>query len=450
MKLSEYKMIATQMSQKLAAAAALVVLLVGLSIQPAISALTNHSTEIDSNHHFPVWFQDSKGLSLEMCLDPGMCTPDPVIPGNVFSGNTGFGDEAFFWSAEANLILPGNRRALLVLALEAAYGAGAPAPNDQLLFGRVRMRIDAPVTGTYKVWHPYLGAGCEPEVFNVTAGRRAINVTRDIGGGAPFDTALTSEVGPFLVWDPDILPLAPDGFVGNPAVEHEVANGRCGINYFKIQGPAGADLDGQGLNVVQTNLFSVQGKIFDGAVPPSLQPIRATYSRRTSAGATRVTSSRINTFVNAPANATVTLLNPQTGAEVPMTFDGVDTFFRGIRLNEATSSPMPDFVKVTATNPGGSASLNIEVTDLVRITTATWTESTGTLRVVAVSSDKIAVGEGDPQPVLTLKFGARNILMEQKGAAGRYEVVVPATVPPARVTVESSKGDSAIRRVLVR
>lgn len=447
MKLSEYKVLATQVSQKLAAAAAVVVLLGGLGVQPAISALTSHSPEVDPNHQFPLWFQDSNGLILEMCLDPAMCTPDPVIPGNLTSVNSGFGAEAFFWSADANMTMPSGR-ALLVLALEAAYGGGDPAPNDQLLFGRVRIRATVPTTGVYKVSHPYLGADCQPEVINVTEiGPRNINVTRDIGSGTPFNTALNSEIGPFLVWDPAVAPAAPAGFVGNPAIEHEVINGRCDTNYFKIEGPAGVDLDGQGNNFVQTNLFSVQGKIFDGVVPPSLQPVRATYSRRTTA-ITKVTTSNINTFVNAPANATVTLLHPQTGANVPMTFDGVDTFFRGIRLNEATSIPMPEQVTVTATNPGGSTTLNLEITDLVNIVSATWRASTNTLRVVAVSSDKIAAGEGDPQPVLTLRFGGRNIPMPQVGAAGRYEVVVPGiTVPPARVTVISSKGDSDTRRI---
>ena len=71
---------------------------------------------------------------------------DPVITGNTLSEATGFGAEAFFYLAESTVDLPNGGKALLVLGIEAAYGAGEPDPTtppDQFLFARVRVRFDA-------------------------------------------------------------------------------------------------------------------------------------------------------------------------------------------------------------------------------------------------------------------------------------------------------------------
>ena len=451
MKSSENKVPIVDISKKLSMIAAFMVVLISLSIPPAKSALTGKGIEHPVNH-FPTWFSDSKGLALQMCLDgdgaTGPCFFDPLITGNAVSEASGFGEEAFWWSAEADINLAGGGGALLVLALEAAYGTGDPAPNEQIAFGRVRIRIDVPTggEGEYKVWHPYLGAACEPEVFNVTAtGPRAINVTRDVGGGTPFDAVLTSEVGPFLVWDPTIAPTAPAGYVGDPHTPHEVVNGRCNTNHFRIEGPSGVDLDGSGNNFVQTNLFSVQGKIFDASsTPPGIKPIRTSYFRSTNASG--VTTSRINSWVKAPPTSTLTFNGPQASQNGPMTFDGDDTFFKRASLNAANSNPMPAQVEITATSAGGlSTTKTISVIDQVDITTASWSKSAQTLKVVAVSSDKIAAGD---IPVLTLKIGAATHPMTQTGAAGRYEVSLTGiAVPPAAVTVTSSKGGTDTRGV---
>lgn len=452
MKSSENKALTASMSKKFTIAAALVALLIVLGIQPAKSALTGKGL-IHPINHFPTWFSDANGVTLQLCLDgdgaTGLCFFDPVVPGNPTSQATGFGAEAFWWSADASLDLTGGGRAILVLALEAAYGAGDPAPNDQFAFGHIRIRVDIPADGEYKIWHPFLNetTGCPAEVYNATAGNRSINITRDIGGGAPFETMLNGEVGPFLVWDPAIPPAAPAGFVGDPNIDHEVSGGHCNINYFRIEGPAGVDLDGNGNNFVQTNLFSVQGKIFDpDSTPPGIERVRSSYFRSTSAAGS--TTSRINTWVKAPPTATVRLLNPQTHANPTMTFDGESTFFRRIFLNAANSNPIPVQLTVTATSGGGlSTTLDVSVIDQVDIQTATWTPAAQSVRVVAFSSDKISSSAG-AIPELTLRIGANTFTMPQSGAAGRYELTVPGiAVPPAQVTVTSSKGGIATQGI---
>jgi hypothetical protein len=119
-------------------------------------------------HGFPLWYQDTKGLVFDLCLpknqaqlDAGVClilppAQDPAAGLNlplVFPTN--FPDEAFYWNAGTQIgtTLDGVKRP--VLALEAAFANGGPAINDQISFGRIRIIVDAPVDGTYKVTHPY-------------------------------------------------------------------------------------------------------------------------------------------------------------------------------------------------------------------------------------------------------------------------------------------------------
>ena len=425
------------MNKKLSITLACVMALASLGIQSVHSALTEKGL-IHPVNDFPAWFSDSNGVALQLCLDGdganGMCFFDPVIPGNATSEATGFGAEAFWWSADASLDMPGGGSALLVLALEAAYANEDPAPNDQFAFGRVRIRVDTPVAGQYKIWHPFLkeANGCAPEVYDATAGTRAINVTRDIGGSAPFETMLNSEVGPFLTWDPAIAPAAPAGYVGDPNIEHEVVGGHCGINYFRIEGPVGSGV------ALQTNLFSVQGKIYDEAnALPGLSPVRATYFRTTNAQ--NVTTGRVNAWAKAPGTATVSLsgLKCQNG---PMTNDGAGTFYRRATINATTCDPasLPDtIVTITASNSKGSTERTVNLTDQISIQSAVWNKATQSLMVVALSSDKMK-GAG---PTLTLKIGAREETMEQSGVAGRYQFnATGISVPPARVTVTSSQG----------
>ncbi len=431
MKLSKLEEISA-MSKKFGFSAILVIAMMGLNVQSAKSALTDKGV-LHPINHFPTWFSDANGVTLQLCLDgdgvTGMCVFDPVIPNNATSQATGFGAEAFWWSGDAALDLAGGGRAILVLALEAAYAAGDPAPNDQFAFGRVRLRVDVPADGEYKVWHPFLNEanGCQPEIYNATAGTRSINVTRDIGGAAPFETMLTGEVGPFLTWDPAISPPAPAGYVGDPNVDHEVVGGHCGINYFRIEAPIGVDLDGNGNNFVQTNLFSVQGKIYDEAnTPPGIESVRTSYFRSTGQAGAGITTARINSWVKAPNTANVVLSGlSQANQNGAMVSDGENTFFKRATLNSANSLTIPSQLTVTATNLNGMSTVQVvNVVDQVNIETVTWVKGTERLRVIAFSSDKIHPFTGIETPVLTLHLGTATYAMPQVGPVGRYEVVL--------------------------
>jgi hypothetical protein len=243
---------------------------------------------VDPVNGFPVWYQDTNGVTLGLCLDPVNCLPDPVDPANPFSVQIGFGGEAFWWGADALLdvapggALPTGGGALLVLAVEAAF-LGITDPNagavdgEQMSFSRLRIRIDAPVAGTYTVTHPY-----GLEVFNVvTPGIRAINdnlaathvsgnllTIGDIGCvAAPcdFTLALAGGIGPYLT---AVAPPPPAGFLGSVAAAQTVTGSPNGTNLFRVEGPAGSNLGGPGIDVIETDLFAVQGRFFSNVGAP--------------------------------------------------------------------------------------------------------------------------------------------------------------------------------------
>ncbi len=253
-------------------------LLMAAAVPTAWGALSGLGNPVDP-HGFPAFYQ-AGGLSLELCLPPpagnAALRPDLCIYDDRLDGPLQVGGESFFWIADAQApALVPQGKALLVLALEAAFSEGAPVDGQQMTFGRVRIRIDVPTAGTYTVTHPF-GTLTFP---NVTVAD-GINYTSDIGGiniinpALGFNGALASPIGPFLTWpgyatdttlqaravDPvSGLPTGPvlEQYIGNPAVPHVVTGGTNG-NLFRIQGPGGID--------VQTDLFTVMGKVYDPAV----------------------------------------------------------------------------------------------------------------------------------------------------------------------------------------
>jgi hypothetical protein len=269
---------------------------------PSVGAVTG--TDFNYSVGYPIWYQEnigtvdapSGGLQLTLC-PPGdpMCISDPIDPNDLAMTTLRTGGEGFWWSAGARILdLPGtdrNRgRAELVLGLEATFGGDeSMIDGQQIAFGRVRIRVDTPAAGTYIVTHPY----GEITFQNVPAGDKGINYTADIGIIDPADPdwafigALYSDIGPtFLKWttfnadplltDPLLIKIDPNDpnlvsyHVGDPGLERQVTGSPFGTDYFRVRGPNGFD--------VQTNLFSVSGKIFDPAtfefpVPDPLAPV---------------------------------------------------------------------------------------------------------------------------------------------------------------------------------
>jgi len=229
------------------------------------------------DHGFPEWYADNNGLQLDLCLtDPVLCLLDGAVsltnPAAAFPDNYGgtFPDEAFWNVCEALIPTNNGGNALLVIALEAAFGNEVPEAGQQVAFARVRIRADNLIPGaTYNVTTP---------VGNFTfvaanAGPRGINFTDDVGlVPGIFTGALGGAIGPFLQWDSDlpILDAAGREYIGNPSIDHTITGSPFGTNFFRLDGPS---IGGPGVDRIETDLFAVLGLKSEVVEPPPPAPV---------------------------------------------------------------------------------------------------------------------------------------------------------------------------------
>src|SRR2546422_7758589 len=208
---------------------------------------------VDPVNGFPQYYQDSNGLALQQCVDlvcdPALAIPDPTLP---ISFPNNFPVELFYSRAISSITV-GTIKAVLNDQFEGSFANGAVAiPGDQVVFGRVRVRIlGAAPGGTYTITHPY-----GVEVLQADS-LGTVNFTQDsaripvVPGGPAlaFGTPLaTGRIGPFLT---AVAPPPPAGMVGNPAAPQTVTGSPCGQNIFRVEGP------GFPAGGAQTNQFTV-------------------------------------------------------------------------------------------------------------------------------------------------------------------------------------------------
>ncbi|WP_456023981.1 Ig-like domain-containing protein [Pseudomonas protegens] len=404
---------------------------------------------------FPMWYQDSNNLSMELCQSRAassrvgvttppayMCTllPEPGIFDDslpmVFPDN--WPPEAFWFLAETAIANNGAGFGMdaYVAGIEAAFASENPADGDQQSFARIRIRVNVPVAGTYVITHPY-----GVETVNVTTpGRRAINITKDIGIGAPgdFSGTLNGAIGPFLrsVNGP-YTEVNPDTggvetFVGDPNLTEAVTGSPFNTNFVRIVGPSGA-------GTIQTTLFTVAGKVLDSRQQTHVDIDRATY-RRTSAGVRAEVFAKADSSSTLCFRETVALLPgpPPTPCQTSLTGDNTGLFF-GQRLGNGT---LPSVVVVTATNPAGTTrptSVSSKLTDVVKVQTARYNWANKTLLIEATSTDEVAVPD-----MVAQGYGR----LSKTGTLQRI-TVADLTQPPATVTVKSAAGGSDTEPVVV-
>ena len=373
---------------------------------------------------FPVWYKDSNNLSVGLCLDVNVpqCNlgaaglPDPTQPVS-FPGN--FPDETFYQLAQSTITLPGGATAVLNDNLEAAFNTATPQAGQQITFGRVRIRLTTPTTGHYVITHPY-----GVDAFDVTdTATRNINFTEDIGIGAPgdFKGALGSRVNPFLRWDTGLI-KGPDGasYLGDGVTAHAITGSDLGTNFFRIDGP---DIGGPGINTIQTNLFTLQGRV---ATNSGVSPTSVTYTRSNTTGGV------IDAF--ATSNPDQVIQVSGTGISTTKLKAGVVGRYFG-RVAYTGANP-PASVQVTNTSDRPPTTVNVTVTDQVVVTKAAYNSDTGQFVVNATSSDTAVA------PTLTVQgFGDLT--------AGAATFDLTDQVPPGFVTVTSSKSGSATAPVTV-
>lgn len=249
--------------------AAVLVFGLGTPAQAALQAVGPVSVA----NGFPVWYEDTNNLRLDLCLDQnGFCLLEEPNPAAPISFPDNFGPEAFWYSAETFATGSGINGQIR-MDLEAAFANEEAAEGDQVAFARIRIRVDTPVAGIYTITHPFGVA-----VYDVPAGIRAINETQDIGDFAnpgrnsnfaaaladgpnpPVAGARVNEdgrsIGPFLTRADGTFvtdPVTGFRYLGSPLQLVAVTGSPFGTNFFRIEGPGGI--------VAETNVFTLMGKI---------------------------------------------------------------------------------------------------------------------------------------------------------------------------------------------
>jgi hypothetical protein len=425
-------------------------------VRPSDAALNavDPGPYVAANGSFPVWYQDTRGLGLDLCLSganiaagavPGglggpACTLlanpgifDPALP---ISFPTNFPDESFWFMGDAVFTISGVD-VNYVSNLEAAFAGGVPAPGDQIAFARIRIRITLPATapgGNYTVTHPY-----GVEVFSVAPGGgiKVINTTRDIGITPLFTGALDGDIGPFLR-DASLAPgacipgdIPGECYIGDPNTPRPVTGSPFGTNFVRVDGPPG-------FTSIQGNEFAVMGKVHTGTLATPLLVERTTYGRTTGASGT---VAQQDVFVQAPpsTNATVSATDansqPVAMTDVdPVGGVGPDGAWYGQSASDPTGVATPT-VSVTATATTGpntpTGPVSSPLVDVVTISKAEY--SAGTLTVEAASSDEVS------PPALTVN----GTIMTLTGTGAVQSATISGlTIPPATVTVTSALGGS--------
>gem|GEM_PF-6035108 len=276
------------------------------SVQAVLDSFGPLDLPTPPGHGFPLWYTATDGMSLELCVDENavnaanplnpLCLlarselPDPTAP---VSFPTNFWPEIFWTRVDADLstntfIDPVtqqtvNGTALLVTALEGSFTT-VPAVGENIVFARIRVRIDNPVAGAnFKVTHPF-GVNT---FNNVPAGLRALNFTDDVGipilppPPPDYSSVLLGPIGPFLRWTaPDFPVLDQHGnaYIGDPNIPHQMTGSPFATNFFRIEGPPGlAPVSSPNLcadptlgddpndltDCIETDLFIGSGKIAD-------------------------------------------------------------------------------------------------------------------------------------------------------------------------------------------
>ena len=410
---------------------------------------------VNPSNGFPDWYRDTNGVDLMPCVDPqdkfcggAVAAPDNTAP-ITFPDN--FPDEFFYMSADADaLTSAGGNKVLASYALEGAFANGGPTAGDQIVFTRIRYRINAGLqpNTAYKVTHPY---GTDTITSDDTG---ALFVTQDVGvTPGDFSQAIKGRVGPFLTWassSPTDVP--PAGYIGDGVTPHAVTGSELGTNFVRISGPGIAGAAGStnpnpcnttGANAysgavndcIQTNNFVLVGK---KSTTAGVDVTRATYDKSAA-------TTQIQVLANSKAGQDIVVQDGDNGPgpnrlfrTTPLRPDGTGRYMARV----AVSGALPKSVDVVNRGDVPVTVKHVDLTDSVTAT-AVYHTTKGSgggdkLHVTASSSDSSVAASS-----LTLPdYG--DVTLD---ATGQKDVSTPA--PLDAITVKSPKGGSVTVPVTV-
>lgn len=233
--------------------------------------------------------------------------------------------------------------------------------------------------------------------------------------------------GPYTEVNPDTG--TTETFIGDPNITEAVTGSPFNTNFVRIEGPAGA---------IQTNTFTVSGKVLDQRAQTPVTLERATYSRNGS-------GTRVEVFAKAPSEASLCMRNglaligtPPSPCQFTLTSDNNGLFFS----QQFNQSVPPAVVVVTASNAVGGTqptALSSKLSDVVKVSTARYDWANKRLLIEASSSDEVAVPD-----LLAQGYGRMS-----KSGTLQSITVNDLAQPPATVTVKSAHGGSDVEPVIV-
>ena len=417
--------------------------LVAAGAAMAVAEVTTPNTDtmkavgpVSSYHGFPVWYEDSKGLRLEQCLDledpfcdPAFLRGEMANPDGAISFPDNWPMESFYYSAGSIMDMPGGGSAGLVSAVEATFANEATIDGDQVVFGRLRFDIDFPGAGTYRVTHPYGVDTFEVSAAEADGFRYVEDITPAPGN---FALALKSRINPFLVSEGGLV-TGPDGsqYIGDPAQETRVTGSAHNTNYFSVEQVLVAE-DGTTTTaeLARTEFFSLMGKVSTNS------GVAAHKAVLSEVGDPRC----LDVFASTDAGKSLTVNDDMDDAgtdgitKTILKSDG-ERYFARIPL----TGTAPTTVTVTNESDVPVASKTLPVTDDVVISSAVYDTTNGQLTVSATSTDQVdpstlTVDGRAGDPAATLTDGTATIAM---------------AAPPASVTVTSTGGGSDTAPVTV-
>jgi len=455
-------------------------------------------------HGYPGWYQDKTGVALEL----GIPLSQGEIDGAwVLTEGVAFPErfpdfwsiEHFWYRADAGFDIPlppavqaiarkPVTRARLVLAHEASWANEVPINGDQIVFTRIRVRIDdLPYSGTYVIYTPY-----DVQIYpDAVAGTRLF-VSQDVGIAPPpaspesFNLSLETKFGPYLLpaelRDGVMVEKRPVTFEGrrylaNPGELNPVLGSPVGQNYFRIvcydyvRDAAGLPVldavTGQptvtNLLDMRTDLFSMVGRLKTTPTPDYVKVNRATYfnsptDKRVDLFATAEPTLPIrepgeppttvevpeftfypappqtNTTVNPDGTTTVEVVVPQNVTGQAMIRNGSSFYAQSPQIPAGNFPPM-----VMMTDRIGTI-YRARVTDSVYVSRINYSPASQTLSVQAISSDTV-----NP-PVLTLTgVDAATPVFFQNGAVN----LTGLAAVPSEVGILSSYGGYNTAQVAV-
>ncbi|MFQ5433421.1 MAG: cadherin-like domain-containing protein, partial [Anaerolineae bacterium] len=437
----------------------MIFLILGFSLTGLLVTFANHGPAnshlvevgpINPDFGYPMWYKDANGMMLELCLDLTYCA---FVPGDIpdetspISMPDNFPGEAFYWLGEALMLdaTPNGGSAIITMALEAAFANDQVIDGDQIVFGRVRIRVDNLVEGgTYTVTHPYgvnVFENIGPDAGPGTAKGPGISFVEDIGIGAlgDFTGALNSRIGPFLTWEAGAV--VPPGYIGDGGLtEHRVVGSPFGTNFYRIEGP---DVGAAGspflcadptlgpdpvatTDCIETDLFVLLGKL---ATNFGVQADQITYTRDGSG------IGSLDVFAHSVAGEVIEVNGSGIGT---LTLDGDSNGDYFGRIN--FSGLPPASVSLSNVTDTPATVITDNVVDAVTILAADYNPVTQELMVTAVSSDLWS-----PPTLTAVGLGP----LALTGSGGWQAIFTGISVPPQTVTVVSSAGGADTELVSV-